>query len=138
MRDARLIYDPARALRQKRKIALAAGLAFIAAQAVILWGTLTKSGGEVGERILPGDKAEHFVAFAGLMLLALPAFPGLSPAALALALGIEGGLIEIIQAMPVVGRDGDVSDWAADLAGILTVVAALIAGHMRHRLRREV
>jgi hypothetical protein len=31
------------------------------------------------------------VAFAGLMLLALPAFPGMSLAALVLALGIEGG-----------------------------------------------
>jgi hypothetical protein len=47
-------------------------------------------------------------------------------------------MIEIIQAVQIVGRDGDVLDWAVDLAGILTLVAALVAGHMRHRLRREV
>lgn len=138
MRDAPTIFDSDPVRLQARTILLAARLAFAAAQGVVLWGVFTKGGGEV--EILPWDKAQHFVAFLGLMLLALPAFPGrsTSTAVLALALAAEGGLIEIIQATPMVGRDADLADWAADLAGILVVVATLIVGQMRQRLRREV
>jgi VanZ family protein len=133
MRDAPNIFDRGRS--QVRPVLLAARLVFVAAQAAILWGVFTKNGG--GVQVLPWDKAEHFVAFLGLMLLALPAFPARSTAVLALALAVEGGMIEVIQAAPMVGRDSDVGDWVADLAGILSVIAAMLVGHLRLWLRQE-
>lgn len=111
---------------------LGARLAFGAAQAVVLWGVFAKGGASVS--VLPWDKAEHFAAFLGLMLLALPAAPGRSPAVLALGLAVEGGLIELVQALPIVNRDADVGDWVADLAGIAAVLAVLAADHSRRWL----
>jgi VanZ family protein len=135
MRDARAMFDAGAPRRRMRGLLLAARLVFAAAQAVVLWGVFAKGGVQV--EVLPWDKAQHFMAFLGLMLLALTAFPGRGAAVLALALALEGGLIELIQATPLVGRDADVGDWLADLAGVLSVTAALIAGHVRLRLRQD-
>lgn len=129
-------FSATRPLRRRIPILLlAARLAFALAQAVVLWGGFTKGAGQL--QILPWDKAEHFIAFLGLMLLATPAFPALSPAVLALALAVEGALIEVVQALPLVGRDGDIRDWLADVAGILTVIGVLVAGYVRLRLGED-
>lgn len=74
---------------------------------------------------LPWDKANHFGAFYVMMGLGAAARPGKNPWLTALALWLFGGLIEVVQSIPAVHRDGDVMDWLADTLGILAVMAPL-------------
>lgn len=64
----------------------------------------------------PDDKLQHIAAFAVLSALAACAHPRARLTTLLLALALFGGLIEIVQSIPVVGRDADVFDWGADIA----------------------
>ena len=76
-----------------------------------------------GPDLFPWDKAEHFTAFYVLMGLAAAAYPR-RPLWLAGALlSGFGGLIELVQALPVVHRDCDVWDWVADTIGVLAAIA---------------
>lgn len=109
-------------------IAVVRGL-FILANAVVLCGALLPP--HAGPSLLPWDKAEHFAAFFGLLLLALPAFPELPLWQLAVLLCAEGGLIEILQGLPFIHRDPDIKDWLADSAGIMAVIAVILAGCLR-------
>ena len=79
------------------------------------------------ETIAPNAKLVHFVAFFGLTLLAGLAWRWQRLAVVSLALAVMGGAIEIIQAMPLVGRNGDIFDWIIDIAGIATGLLVLIA-----------
>jgi hypothetical protein len=78
-------------------------------------------------RIFAWDKAEHFSAFYALTILALLAFPTWNWIAIGLALAALGGMIELVQALPIVGRDCDIRDWAADLIAICAVLFPLAA-----------
>jgi len=64
----------------------------------------------------PSDKVQHIVAFTTLGLLAAISFRGQCILRLALWLSLFGGLIEIVQAIPVLHRDSDILDWIADTA----------------------
>ena len=64
------------------------------------------------------DKALHAAAFAVLAALAAVAFRRAALWRIALGLLAFGGLIEIVQGLPIVGRDADVRDLVADAAGI--------------------
>jgi VanZ family protein len=86
-----------------------------------------------GPPILPWDKAEHFIAFFGLMVLALPAFPKSRLWIVAGVLIAAGGAVEYIQKTPLIHRDADLWDWVADSVGILAVAGVVIAA----RIRRE-
>ena len=57
-----------------------------------------------------------------LALLGLGAFGRKNVVALALALAAIGGLIEVLQGSSFVGRDAELLDWIADLAGIAIVL----------------
>lgn len=72
---------------------------------------------------LASDKWQHAAAFATLTALAMIAYRRWSPLRLLLVLGAFGGLIEIVQSLDFIGRDGDFRDWAADLIAILAVLA---------------
>jgi len=69
------------------------------------------------------DKLQHMTAFAVLTLLGWVAYPRVSRIKLVLALIAFGGLIEIVQLIPVLQRDSDWHDWLADI-----VAVALAAG----------
>jgi hypothetical protein len=76
----------------------------------------------------PNDKLQHITAFVVLSLLACWAYPRLSSFAVLVGLGLFGGLIELIQAIPLIHRDPDVRDWLADgaaIAATLLVIAAI-------------
>ncbi|SMF78770.1 hypothetical protein SAMN06295910_2754 [Allosphingosinicella indica] len=65
---------------------------------------------------LASDKIEHMLAFSVLAALSLLAYPRLPAWKIFPAFAMFGGAIELIQALPIVGRDGDWFDWLADLA----------------------
>src|SRR5262249_4644577 len=76
--------------------------------------------------LLPWDKAEHFLAFYVIALLARLAFPRAPFLAIAAALSAFGALIEIVQALPIIDRDASVWDWAADSAGIAAALLPVL------------
>jgi hypothetical protein len=82
-------------------------------------------------KLFPWDKAEHFAAFYTLTLLALTAFPRRNLIVIAVLLSGFGGLIELVQALPIVNRDCDWHDWAADTIAILAALAPVVAAHWR-------
>ncbi len=77
------------------------------------------------------DKANHFVAFYALALLGALAFPRRSAVILGAWLSGLGGLIEVLQAIPVLHRDSDIVDWLTDNAGIVAALAPLAAAAWR-------
>lgn len=79
------------------------------------------------------DKIEHMLAFAVLAGLAVFGFSRVAIWKLFLTFAVFGGTIELVQALPIVGRDGDWSDWLADLVTAGTMLA--IGGGLR-RLRQ--
>jgi len=64
----------------------------------------------------PSDKVQHIAAFLVLGCLASFAYPRTSPVYLAAGLSLFGALIEVIQLIPSLNRDGDPVDWIADTA----------------------
>jgi VanZ family protein len=89
-------------------------LAFWPAVALIAWGELTPRPPQEAE--LLWDKAEHFIAYFGLALMAT-LFWGIrrSLALVFLAVVALGGILEILQAY--VGRDAEWADMLADTLG---------------------
>lgn len=76
----------------------------------------------------PSDKVQHAVAFAVLGLLAVWAYPGVSPLWLVVLLSLFGALIELVHLVPGLRRDSDIMDWVVDtLACGLAVAAASLA-----------
>lgn len=71
----------------------------------------------------PSDKVQHMVAFAVLTTLALAAYPRTNAAGIAIALFALGGLIEVAQLIPALGREGSWLDFAADCAAVLATMA---------------
>jgi VanZ family protein len=69
----------------------------------------------------PSDKVQHILAFLLLGALASFAYPRTSAVYLATALSLFGAVIELVQLIPALNRDGDPIDWVAD-----TVAAGLM------------
>lgn len=84
------------------------------------------------------DKQLHVLAFVVLATLAALAFPKLSLTKLFFGLAAFGGLIELVQSIPSLGRNPSLMDWIADLfgAGIALILFRLYrwlrAGSDRH------
>lgn len=76
----------------------------------------------------PPDKILHIIAFAVLAALASAAYRRTSKLALFAGLALLGAVIELVQTVPSLHRDGDVVDWMADIvaAGLVLAFAALI------------
>lgn len=68
------------------------------------------------------DKVQHILAFAVLAGLAALAWP---QRLLLIGLGLFafGGLIELLQMIPSLHRDGQATDWIADAAATMIVLA---------------
>ena len=71
------------------------------------------------------DKVQHAAAFATLALLAMWAFPRLSPWWIVVGLSLFGALIEVAQGTALIHRDRDVFDWLADTVACAVVVLGL-------------
>lgn len=64
----------------------------------------------------PSDKVQHVLAFLVLGALASFAYPRTHPVYLAVGLSLFGAVIELVQLIPSLNRDGDPVDWLADTA----------------------
>ena len=64
----------------------------------------------------PSDKIQHIAAFLVLGALASFGYPRTSPVYLASGLSAFGAVIEVVQLIPSLHRDGDPADWIADTA----------------------
>ncbi len=84
--------------------------------------------------VLPWDKADHFAAFFAITAAALVAFPRLWPLWIALVVSLLGGVIELAQALPFVGRDSNFGDWISNEVGIAAALVVLMAAELRRRL----
>ena len=75
------------------------------------------------------DKTQHATAFAILAGLGACAWPR-RLAQIAVVLIIIGGLIEILQMIPILHRDAEFADWATDVAATLAtlLVVRMIQG----------
>lgn len=80
----------------------------------------------------PSDKIQHILAFVVLAGLGSAAYPRLGALKLLLGLMAFGALIEIVQLIPGLNRQGDPVDWVAD-----TVAAAVIVGLWSAARRRR-
>lgn len=79
----------------------------------------------------PDDKVQHILAFATLGLLGHVAFRNVAALRLIARLSLFGAVIEVVQTIPALNRDGDVVDWVAD-----TLSVAIVLGLLRFRRGR--
>jgi hypothetical protein len=77
-------------------------------------------------RLVPWDKAEHFIAFYALTGLAVAAFPKRNLLVIAALLSAFGALIELVQGLDFVHRDRDFWDWVADTIAIAAALAPML------------
>ena len=68
------------------------------------------------------DKIQHIVAFAVLAGLAAAAYPKVRLVGIGFGLAAFGALIELVQLIPALGRDGSLMDWVADIAAVAVVL----------------
>ena len=79
----------------------------------------------------PSDKIQHILAFTVLAGLAAAAYPRARLIRILLLLSAFGALIELVQTIPALHRDGDWIDWVADTAAAAVVL--LLARIVRKR-----
>jgi len=75
---------------------------------------------------IDSDKYQHMLAFGTLTILSVLAFPQTPLLRIGERLSFLGAMIEVVQSIPVLHRDCDITDWVADTAviiGVLVVVA---------------
>jgi hypothetical protein len=70
----------------------------------------------------PGDKVQHIAAFAVLTALSCAAYPVASAVRIGVGLGAFGLMIEVLQMIPILHRDGSALDWTADMGAVLIVL----------------
>lgn len=95
--------------------------------AVALVGTLIAATlpGTYAPTLGASDKINHMAAFVVLSALAAWAWPRAKLPAIAIAMSAFGALIELIQALPFIGRDAEVADWVADTAALAVTLAVV-------------
>jgi VanZ family protein len=80
----------------------------------------------------PSDKIQHVLAFTVLAGLAAAAYPRAGLVKILLLLSAFGALIEFVQTIPALHRDGDWVDWIADT--MAAAIVLLLAGLLRKRM----
>ena len=103
-------------LFRHRKINRLGIAGFVAATAFTLYAALAP--GDDTPSLIPWDKANHFIVFYGLSFLAMIALPKSRFWRIGLVLLAFGVGIEILQGLPMIGRDADLFDVVADGCGI--------------------
>ena len=84
----------------------------------------------------PSDKLQHVLAFATLGVLSAYGFSDRPLVALFAVLTIYGGVIELVQAIPVLHRDSDILDLLADMVAAgsaLWITRRIMAARPRPR-----
>ena len=71
----------------------------------------------------PSDKILHVTAFSVLALLAPLAYRAAPLVRIGLLLSAFGAVIEVVQTIPSLHRDGDWVDWVADTAALAAVLS---------------
>jgi VanZ family protein len=84
-----------------------------------------------GIDFIPWDKAEHFIAFFTLTVMAATAFPATPLLLIGVLLSAFGALIEVVQGLDFVARDRDFWDWVADTIAIGSVVVSMLVARWR-------
>jgi VanZ family protein len=84
----------------------------------------------------PGDKVQHIAAFVTLAILGSLGFPFTKPWKLLLWLSLFGAGIEVVQAIPMLHRDSDIVDWAADTLAAGLAVGAFAWARSRNHQRQ--
>jgi VanZ family protein len=97
---------------------------FVLAAAVAFLAAIAPAGD--APRLVPWDKAEHFIVFYVLTGLAAASFPRAPLWLVGVMLSGFGALIEITQAIPFIHRDCDYHDWIADTLAVAAVIAPTI------------
>jgi hypothetical protein len=82
----------------------------------------------------PSDKIQHILAFTVLAALAAAAYRRTPLLHIAVLLSAFGALIELLQLIPPLHRDGNFIDWVADSAAAALVLGA-VAAVRRRRVR---
>ncbi|RYD99286.1 MAG: hypothetical protein EOP61_14710 [Sphingomonadales bacterium] len=82
-----------------------------------------------------GDKVNHIAAFLTLSFLGRAGYRFRPVWQLAIGLSLFGALIELTQSIPILRRDGNISDWAADSAAIIVALAISLACERRFLVR---
>jgi hypothetical protein len=75
---------------------------------------------------IEGDKYQHMLAFGVLTILCVMAYPEAQLLRIGERLSFLGAMIELVQSIPMLHRDCDIMDWAADtsiIIGVLAIVA---------------
>lgn len=104
----------------------------LAVAVVLAWLAFRPSSGvDAG---LPWDKANHAASFLVLTVLTGCGWPRTGLVRMGLIMLAAGTGIELIQGLPAVGRDADVWDVVADMAGAVAGWAALTTGGLRRRI----
>jgi VanZ family protein len=73
----------------------------------------------------PGDKFLHVIAFLALSGLAVLAYPRLHVLVIFIGLALFGAAIEVVQAIPALGRKASWMDWLADVGAAAVVLLAV-------------
>lgn len=71
------------------------------------------------------DKIQHFGGFAVIAAMAAWAYPRLALPLVGLGLAAFGGLIELVQMLPAVGRSGEIADFLTNVAAIGVTLSAV-------------
>lgn len=81
------------------------------------------------------DKAAHAIAFGGLLAVSFLAFPRMRRNDLMIAALVLGAGVEVAQV--IAHRDGNIPDWLADAAGILTIYGVSMIETVRKMAREQ-
>ncbi len=81
------------------------------------------------------DKEAHAIAFGGLLAVSFLAFPKMRRNDLMIAALVLGAAVEVAQV--IAHRDGNIPDFLADAAGILTVYGASMIETVRKMAREQ-
>lgn len=97
---------------RSRPTSLASVAFWIAAIVAFVFAVLPDPPSLPGE---PPDKINHMIAFAALGILGTLGYPRVRPFRLLLWLAIIGAVIELVQLIPSLHRDGDLLDLCVDV-----------------------
>jgi hypothetical protein len=82
-----------------------------------------------------GDKFEHMLAFSVLALIGSTAYPRMPLFRLGERLSFLGAIIEVLQAIPALGRDCDIRDWFADTIAVAVMLGLVYLVRRQRALR---
>ena len=117
-------------LENSRRLLILARIGFFLLLAAIFVVTLGPFQGDE-KYVLLSDKGAHGLAFYGLAVAAIFAFPRVPRWSIILVCSFSGGLVEILQGMT--GRDAELLDWIADSIGAVMAVAPIFFVQVYHR-----